>query len=103
MFVPVTWGLLNCYRETHSCSNITDWQARRTNLRYRENADGKVKFVHTLNNTGIATPRALVPFIENHQNADGTVNIPEKLQPYMGGKKIIGIYNNRGISCKKIE
>ena len=80
----------NCYRETHSCSNITDWQARRTNLRYRENADGKVKFVHTLNNTGIATPRALVPFIENHQNADGTVNIPEKLQPYMGGKKVIG-------------
>ena len=66
----------NCYRETHSCSNITDWQARRTNLRYRANADGKVKFVHTLNNTGIATPRALVPFIENHQNADGTVNIP---------------------------
>ncbi|MBR1916068.1 MAG: serine--tRNA ligase [Alphaproteobacteria bacterium] len=80
----------NCYRETHSCSNITDWQARRTNLRYRANADGKVKFVHTLNNTGIATPRALVPFIENHQNADGTVNIPEKLQPYMGGVKKIG-------------
>ncbi len=80
----------NCYRETHSCSNITDWQARRTNLRYRENADGKVKFVHTLNNTGIATPRALVPFIENHQNAEGTVNIPTKLQPYMGGKTVIG-------------
>lgn len=57
----------NCYRETHSCSNITEWQARRTNLRYRDNADGKVKYVHTLNNTGIATPRALVPFIENHQ------------------------------------
>ena len=80
----------NCYRETHSCSNITDWQARRTNLRYRDNADGKVKYVHTLNNTGIATPRALVPFIENHQNADGSVNIPAKLQPYMGGKKVIG-------------
>jgi len=80
----------NCYRETHSCSNITDWQARRTNLRYRANADGKVKFVHTLNNTGIATPRALVPFIENHQNADATVNIPPKLQPYMGGLKKIG-------------
>ncbi len=80
----------NCYRETHSCSNITEWQARRTNLRYRDNADGKVKFVHTLNNTGIATPRALVPFIENHQNADGSVNIPKKLQPYMGGKKVIG-------------
>ena len=80
----------NCYRETHSCSNITDWQARRTNLRYRDNADGKVKFAHPLNNTGIATPRALVPFIENHQNADGSVNIPAKLQPYMGGKKVIG-------------
>jgi len=79
----------NCYRETHSCSNITEWQARRTNLRYRAN-DGKVKFCHTLNNTGIATPRALVPFIENHQQADGTVRIPEKLQPYMGGKKFIG-------------
>ena len=80
----------DCYRETHSCSNITDWQARRTNLRYRANADGKVRFAHTLNNTGIATPRALVPFIENHQNADGSVNIPKKLQPYMGGVKTIG-------------
>ena len=80
----------NCYRETHSCSNITDWQARRTNLRYRANADGKVKYAHTLNNTGIATPRALVPFIENHQNADGTVNIPVKLRPYMGGVAKIG-------------
>lgn len=79
-----------CYRETHSCSNITDWQARRTNLRYRDNKDGKVKFAHTLNNTGIATPRALVPFIENHQNADGSVNIPIKLRPYLGGKEIIG-------------
>ena len=80
----------NCYRETHSCSNITEGQARRTNLRYRDNADGKVKYVHTLNNTGIATPRALVPFIENHQNADGTVNIPVKLRPYLGGKAKIG-------------
>ncbi len=80
----------NCYRETHSCSNITEWQARRTNLRYRDNAEGKVRFVHTLNNTGIATPRALVPFLENHQQADGSVRIPEKLQPYMMGKKFIG-------------
>lgn len=84
----------NCYRETHSCSNITDWQARRTNLRYRDNAEGKVHYVHTLNNTGIATPRALVPFIENHQNADGTVNIPVKLQPYMGGVTKIGLKKN---------
>lgn len=80
----------SCYRETHSCSNITEWQARRTNLRYRDNTDGKVKYAHTLNNTGIATPRALVPFMENHQNEDGSVNIPAKLQPYMGGKTKIG-------------
>ena len=80
----------NCYRETHSCSNITEWQARRTNLRYRDNADGKVKFVHTLNNTGIATPRVLAPFMENHQQENGTIRIPEKLQPYMRGKKFIG-------------
>ena len=80
----------NCYREPHSCSNITDWPARRPNLRDRDNADGRVKFVHTLNNTGIATPRALVPFLENHQQADGSVRIPEKLQPYMMGKKFIG-------------
>ena len=78
------------YRETHSASNITEWQARRTNIRYRDSADGKVKFAHTLNNTGIATPRILVPFMENHQQADGTVKIPAKLQPYMGGKKVIG-------------
>lgn len=80
----------NCYRETHSCSNITEWQARRTNLRYRDNTDGKVKYVHTLNNTGIATPRVLVPFMENHQTEDGRIRIPEKLQPYMMGKKFIG-------------
>lgn len=80
----------NCYRETHSCSNITDWQARRANLRYRADKDGKMHFCHTLNNTGIATPRALVPFIEVHQQADGTVKIPAKLQPYLGGKKFIG-------------
>lgn len=80
----------NCYRETHSCSNITEWQARRTNLRYRDNSEGKVRFVHTLNNTGIATPRALVPFLENHQQKDGSVRIPLKMQPYMMGKKYIG-------------
>jgi len=80
----------NVYRETHSASNITEWQARRTNLRYRENATGKVKFAHTLNNTGIATPRALVPLMENHQQPDGSIRIPAKLQPYLGGKKSIG-------------
>ena len=73
----------NKYRETHSCSNLLDWQARRANIRYRENATGKVKYCYTLNNTGIATPRILAPLIENHQTKDGKVKIPTKLQPYM--------------------
>ena len=80
----------NAYRELGSCSSIGQFKARRTNTRYRENATGEVKFVATLNNTGIALPRALVPFIENHQNADGSVNIPKKLQPLMGGRTKIG-------------
>jgi len=57
--------------------------------RYRD-ADNKVQYVHTLNNTAIATPRILVPFLECHQQKDGTVKIPAKLQPYMDGKKVIG-------------
>ncbi|GHG07860.1 serine--tRNA ligase [Deinococcus piscis] len=77
------------YRETHSCSYLTDWQARRTGLRFK-GADGKPQFAHTLNNTGIASPRILVPFLENHQQADGTVRIPAALQPYLGGKAVIG-------------
>ncbi len=76
------------YRETHSCSSLYDWQARRTNTRYRD-ADGKVQFCHTLNNTAVATPRILVCFLENHQLADGSVKIPEKLRPYMGGREVI--------------
>ena len=80
----------NSYRELGSCSSIGQFQARRINTRYRENATGEVKFVATLNCTGIALPRALVPIIENHQNADGSVNIPKKLQPLMGGRTKIG-------------
>jgi len=80
----------NMYRELGSCSSIGQFQARRTNTRYRENATNEVKFVATLNNTGIALPRALVPIIENHQNADGSVNIPKKLQPLMSGRTKIG-------------
>lgn len=72
------------YRETHSCSSLHEWQARRTNTRYRDN-DGKVQFVHTLNNTAIATPRILVCLLECLQQADGSISIPEKLRPYMGG------------------
>lgn len=77
------------YRETHSCSALHDWQARRTNTRYRDKS-GEVKFCHTLNNTAVATPRILVPFLENHQMADGRVKIPEALRPYMGGAESLG-------------
>ncbi|HZO72383.1 MAG TPA: serine--tRNA ligase [Ktedonobacteraceae bacterium] len=76
------------YRETHSCSYFHEWQARRANIRYRD-ADGKVKFVHTLNNTAIASPRILIPLLETHQQADGSVRIPEALRPYMGGQEFI--------------
>ena len=79
----------NAYRELGSCSSIGQFQARRTNTRYRA-SDGTLKFCATLNNTGIALPRALVPVIENHQNADGSVNIPKKLQALMGGRTKIG-------------
>jgi seryl-tRNA synthetase len=79
----------NTYRELGSCSSIGQFQARRTNTRYRAH-DGSLQFCATLNNTGIALPRALVPVIENHQNADGSVNIPKKLQPLMGGRTKIG-------------
>ena len=77
------------YRETHSCSSLHDWQSRRTQTRYRDN-DNKVQFVHTLNNTAIATPRILVPFLENHQLADGTIKVPKKLIPYLDGRTILG-------------
>ncbi|HEY4070287.1 MAG TPA: serine--tRNA ligase [Sphingomicrobium sp.] len=74
---------LGKYRETHSCSTLHDWQARRANIRYR-GADGKVRFAHTLNNTALASPRILVPLLENHQTADGRVKLPAEMQRLMG-------------------
>lgn len=76
------------YRETHSSSYFHDFQTRRLNLRYRDD-DGRLRFVHSLNNTAIATPRVLVAIVENYQNEDGSIRVPEALWPYMG-KKIIG-------------
>lgn len=72
------------YRETQSCSYYLEYQARRANIRYRD-ASGTVRFVHTLNNTALATPRLLVPLFENHQQADGSIRIPEALRPFVGG------------------
>jgi seryl-tRNA synthetase len=74
---------LGKYRETHSCSTLHDWQARRANIRYR-GADGKVRFAYTLNNTALASPRILVPLLENHQTADGRVRLPKAMQQLMG-------------------
>ena len=76
---------LGKYRETHSCSTLHDWQARRANLRWRD-AERKVRFVHTLNNTALASPRILVPLLENHQTADGRVRLPAVLQELIGGE-----------------
>jgi seryl-tRNA synthetase len=81
-----TWfPSLGKYRETHSCSSLHDWQARRANLRYRD-TDGAVKFAYTLNNTAIATPRLLAAVAENYQTADGKVTVPKVLRPYLGGR-----------------
>jgi seryl-tRNA synthetase len=76
---------LGKYRETHSCSTLHDWQARRANIRYR-GSDGKVRFAHTLNNTALASPRILVPLLENHQTEDGRVKLPPALQTLLGGE-----------------
>ncbi|MBI5071467.1 serine--tRNA ligase [Candidatus Falkowbacteria bacterium] len=75
------------YGETHSDSNLTDWQARRLNIKYK-NKDGKTEFVYTLNNTVIASPRILIAILENYQQKDGSVKIPKVLQKYCGVKVI---------------
>jgi seryl-tRNA synthetase len=78
---------LKRYLETSSCSNCTDFQARRMNTRY-QSKEG-LKYVHTLNGSGLATPRLMIALIENNQDEDGSINIPKVLQPYMSGKKKI--------------
>ncbi|MGB6407766.1 MAG: serine--tRNA ligase [Planococcus donghaensis] len=78
------------YREISSCSNFEDFQARRANIKFRREATGKPEFVHTLNGSGLAIGRTVAALLENCQQKDGSINIPEVLQPYMGGKKTIG-------------
>ena len=77
------------YREISSCSSCTDFQARRANLRYRPEPGAKPRFLHTLNGSGLAVGRTLIAVLENHQQADGSVVIPEPLRPYMGGAERI--------------
>ncbi len=78
----------NTYSETHSCSTLHAFQARRSGLKYKD-SKGKKKYCHTLNNTLAASPRILIPLLELNQQKDGTIKIPEVLQPYMGGRKVI--------------
>lgn len=78
----------NTYREISSCSNCEDFQARRAQIRYRDE-DGKVQLVHTLNGSGLAVGRTVAAILENYQNADGSITIPEVLRPYMGGLEVI--------------
>jgi seryl-tRNA synthetase len=78
----------SAYGETHSASRLYEFQARRLNLRYKDR-DGKLKFCHTLNNTVVASPRILIPILENYQNADGSITIPDVLRPYMNGRERI--------------
>ncbi|MBO8127881.1 MAG: serine--tRNA ligase [Peptococcaceae bacterium] len=77
------------YREISSCSNFTDFQARRANIRYRPKPKAKAEFVHTLNGSGLAVGRTTAAILENYQQEDGSVAVPEVLQPYMGGVKRI--------------
>jgi seryl-tRNA synthetase len=79
----------NAYREISSCSNFEDFQARRANIRYRPSGGGKVRFVHTLNGSGLAIGRTWIAIMENYQQPDGTVVIPEALRPYLDGQSVI--------------
>ena len=72
------WG------EVTSVSNCTEYQARRLNIRFRDRASGKMRFVHTLNGTAVATSRALIAIFENYQQEDGTIGVPKALQPFTG-------------------
>ena len=78
----------NAFREISSCTNFRDFQARRANIRFR-GENKKTGFVHTLNGSGLAVGRTLVAILENYQQADGSVVVPERLRPYMGGLSLI--------------
>lgn len=79
----------NCYREISSCSNCEDFQARRMGTKYRPANGGKPRFIHTLNGSGIAIGRCLIALVENYQNEDGSITVPEALRPYAGGMETV--------------
>jgi seryl-tRNA synthetase len=77
------------YREISSCSNFHDFQARRGNLRFKETGKKGTQFLHTLNGSGLAVGRTMAALLENYQQPDGSVQIPEVLQPYLGGQSVL--------------
>jgi seryl-tRNA synthetase len=79
----------NKYREISSCSNCLDFQARRANIRFKRSGQKKIQFCHTLNGSGLAVGRTFAAILENYQQPDGSVTIPEALVPYMGGQEVI--------------
>jgi seryl-tRNA synthetase len=79
----------NAYREISSCSNCGDFQARRMNARFRKPGEKGTQFVHTLNGSGMAVGRALIAVVENYQQKDGSIRVPDALKPYMGGVEVI--------------
>ena len=90
MYAPASKGDEGAeWLEVSSCSNFRDYQARRANLRYRPEHGAKPEFVHTLNGSGLALPRTMIAVLENYQNADGSITIPEVLRPYMHGREAI--------------
>ncbi|MCG6947552.1 MAG: serine--tRNA ligase [Acidobacteria bacterium] len=87
--VEVWLPAVSTYREISSCSNFTDFQARRAHIRYRPSDGGKARHLHTLNGSGLAAGRTMVAVLENYQQADGSVIVPDVLRPYMGGLEVI--------------
>ena len=87
--IEVWFPSQNKYREISSCSNCTDYQARRANIKFRRDAKSKPEFVHTLNGSGLAVGRTVAAILENYQQEDGSVIVPKVLVPYMGGVEVI--------------
>jgi seryl-tRNA synthetase len=85
----------NTYREISSCSNTEAFQARRANVKFRPGGTGKAEFVHTLNGSGLAVGRTLIAVLENYQQADGSVVVPDALRPFMDGMEVIKTQESR--------
>ena len=80
---------MGIYKEVSSVSNANDYQARRNNTRFRDSVTGKPRYLHTLNGSGLATSRVLPAIVEQYQNEDGSVTVPEVLRPFLGGLEVI--------------